>query len=498
VNDPLIARFADACGASGPLDLRVDLVGGGVLAEGVVDQPFTLVGRDDACDVTLSDPEVNMRHAWLQVVGGRVFAVDLGSRTGLVWPSGTRGSSWLDVGSPVRIGPFHLHLRSSASENPSSFPTGYNPMAADTAAKSRPTVALEFRNGRRAKDRWNVNRLLTLIGRAADCKIHLNADDISPYHCGIVSTRTGLWVVDLSGRGVVVNGERMRVAPLGQGAELWIGRFLIACQYQVPPQPPTASGSRPSPLPAPTGKSGRLATTATGRLDPGAPTSTGDSQATPVPVAHGPLPSDDEIELNATDEEDLSASHILGDAFKPPQPHASEGMSNPILVSGSGPKPVPGPRALADTAGESPTAPADDWAMVPLLRQMADMHGRTAAEFQQTLALLTQLFRRVKREHLVVLQHELNRIQEITAQIAELQAEVARQTVEFASAERARQTAPEATSAGASWVPPSSQTPPPEPPPVTPPAARATERLAALQQERATRWQSLIALFAGM
>src|SRR5262245_33744143 len=64
VSDPLIARFAEACGATGPLDLRVDLAGGGVLAEGSVAQPFTLVGRDDACDVTLSDPEVNMRHAW--------------------------------------------------------------------------------------------------------------------------------------------------------------------------------------------------------------------------------------------------------------------------------------------------------------------------------------------------------------------------------------------------------------------------------------------------
>src|SRR4051812_44136608 len=86
VSDPLIARFADACGATAPLDLRVDLADGGVLAEGSVNQPFTLVGRDDACDVTLSDPEINPRHAWIQVIGGRAFAIDLGSRTGLAWP----------------------------------------------------------------------------------------------------------------------------------------------------------------------------------------------------------------------------------------------------------------------------------------------------------------------------------------------------------------------------------------------------------------------------
>ena len=149
MNDPLIARFANACGATAPLDLRVDLAGGGVLAEGSIDQPFTLVGRDDACDVTLADPDINPRHAWLQVLGGRVFAVDLGSRTGLSWPSGGHGPGWLDPGTPVRIGSFLLRLRAPATDRPGTYPASYNPLAADTGAKARPAVALEFRNGRR-------------------------------------------------------------------------------------------------------------------------------------------------------------------------------------------------------------------------------------------------------------------------------------------------------------------------------------------------------------
>ncbi len=239
MNDPLIARFADACGATAPLDLRVDLAGGSLLAEGSVAQSFTLVGRDDSCDVTLSDTEINPRHAWLQVLGGRVFAVDLGSRTGLKWPTGACGSGWLDVGVPTRIGPFLLQLNAPVTNRPNVFQPDYNPLVSDANTKARLAVALEFRNGKRTKDRWAVNRLITLVGRSPDCKIHLTADDISPYHCGLVSTRTGLWVVDLSGRGVVVNGERMRVAPLPQGAELWVGRFLIGCQYQTPPGPPS-------------------------------------------------------------------------------------------------------------------------------------------------------------------------------------------------------------------------------------------------------------------
>ncbi|MBX9626879.1 MAG: FHA domain-containing protein, partial [Gemmataceae bacterium] len=100
MNDPLIARFAAACGAAGPLAVSVGLADGSPLADGRVDQPFALVGRDDACDITLSDPTVNPRHAWVQVVGGRAFAADLGSRAGLRWPDGV-GSGWLDPAVPV-------------------------------------------------------------------------------------------------------------------------------------------------------------------------------------------------------------------------------------------------------------------------------------------------------------------------------------------------------------------------------------------------------------
>ena len=228
VTDPIIARFAEACGASAPLHLRVDLAEGTRRAEGTVAMPFALVGRDDGCDVTLTDPEVNPRHAWLQVVGGRTLAVDLGSRAGLDWPGQGTGSGWLDVGVPVRIGQFQIRLCSPVSPQPVPFAPRYSPLQSDPGIVHRgPSFTLEFRNGKRARDCWTVNRLITLVGRASECKIRLSADDIAAYHCGLVLTPKSLWVVDLSGRGVVVNGERMRVSQLQPGADLWIGRFLI-------------------------------------------------------------------------------------------------------------------------------------------------------------------------------------------------------------------------------------------------------------------------------
>ena len=482
MNDPLIARFASACGATAPLDLRVDLVGGSVLAEGSIDQPFTLVGRDDACDVTLSDPEINPRHAWLQVLGGRVFVVDLGSRTGLLWPSGWRGPGWLDPGTPVGIGPFQLRLRIPSSDRPSAYPAGYNPLGADAGDKTRPAVALEFRNGRRAKDRWQVNRLLTLVGRAADCKIHLTAEDISPYHCGIVSTPSGLWVVDLSGRGVVVNGERMRVAPLPQGSELWVGRFLIGCQYQTPAPSGKGTGlvvSRPTPTPV-------------------AP---GDARLTTTPP---PLAPEDEVELGAAPDAGLPGSHIMADAFRTWTAPINEPSSNPIHVSGSSSK-SPDTDSPTDSIIDGASDPDgnDDRSVVPLLRQLAEIHDHTGDEFQQSMFLLARAFGRVKREHLTVLQHELSRILELTAEINGLQVEAA-QHVLTAAADRARHSAeaaesdPNADDPHGARVAPSARTPLPDGPYTTSPAAaRAADRLATLQQDRSARWQALVAIFAG-
>jgi pSer/pThr/pTyr-binding forkhead associated (FHA) protein len=488
VNDPLIAQFKRACGATGPLQLRVDLADGTLLAEGSVDQPFTLVGRDDACDVTLSDSEVNMRHAWLQVLGGHVFAVDLGSRTGLIWPGGSRGSNWLIVGRPVRIGPFLLHLRCAVSDEPSSFPTNYNPLAADTGVKARPTVALEFRNGKRAKDRWNVNRLITLVGRAPDCKIHLNADDIAPYHCGLVLTRDGLWVVDLSGRGVVVNGERMRVAPLPQGAELWAGRFLMACQYLQPP----GSGA-PS-------EEGKASSPASGSARPHGPleAKTGsDSICQPITNFLGshaeaisneplsPTSRPEEIDLGEQlDSTGLPTSHILSGLSDTPPADASGALSNPISVSTSAAQPP----LHGDTTISS------------LLRRLADGHTQSTSTFQQSLVVLDQLFARLNPEQRATLQRELHRIYELHAEIEALQTQLLRETLERGVTDRDPLLATTALAAAETemWVPPSTHTPIPTPRLEATPAPSLRERLQTLLHDRAARWQALFVLFAGI
>jgi pSer/pThr/pTyr-binding forkhead associated (FHA) protein len=498
MKDPVISRFAEACSASAPLDMRVDLADGGLLAEGIVPMPFSLVGRDDACDVTLTDSEVNPRHTWLQVIGGRVFAVDLGSRTGLNWPGGGTGSGWLDVGVPVRIGPFQLLLRSPVASHPLAFPLGYNPLLTDqNTARLHPTVSLDFRNGKRAKDRWTINRLITLIGRSPDCKIRLTADDIAGYHCGLVLSPDGVWVVDLSGRGVVVNGERMRVSPLRHGAELWIGRFLIGVQYPVvnntTPVVRPGTLTAPNPLPGLTLANGPLRTVS------------GSSISRPTP--------EDEVELGAVPVSDtgsgLPSSHIMADAFRlwgNASSIITGPVSNPILVSGSGPTPpvipIPAPGSQhrpMPTAGQQTnqftSPPESPDAVAQLLSQLGDIHGQMFAQFHQSLVLMVQLFGCLGKDQLPAMQRELSRIQELNGELAQLQGEVAKRAIEVSGQSNPLRTPSPRYS-------PSTPTPHPEAPRSTSTESTALQhwvldRLNTLQQERQTRWQSLVGMFSG-
>lgn len=485
MNDPLIARFAAACGASAPLDLRVGLAEGGVLAEGTVRQPFTLVGRDDACDVTLNDPDVNPRHAWLQAVGGRVYALDLGSRAGLVWPDGQSRAGWLDPDTPVKVGPFRVRLRAPVSDRPTA--ASPNPLRPDpTLVRTHPTVHLDFRNGKRAKDRWTVNRAVTLVGRSDGCKLHLYADDISAFHCGLVLTPDGLWVVDLSGRGVVVNGERMRVAPLPDGAELWVGRFLISCRYPAGWKPP---GGATTPPPVP-----HVVAERPGRVrEPGDdPTSVTGPPTLPIPIQ--PLVAEDEVQLGGLPVHDpltgLPSSHILAGAFQPPTVPGP--VSEPILVAGTTLPPVPARHRPA----VPPEPPASADAIAPLLRHLAEVHGQMFDQFQQSLLLMARLCGQLRHGQSAAVQQELAGIQELNAEMAKLQAEVARQAVARATGDSpsspGRPSPHDPTPLGVPALPARTR---------TPDAADAIcewvqERLGVLQKERTRRWANLTALVA--
>lgn len=231
-----LARFATSCGAFAPLEIAIEYHDGAVAATGTLSQPFAIIGRDPACDIALDSPELLGQTAFLQVVGGQVFVGDLGTRSGLRWHHGRHPYGWMYPLEPIHLGPFALRLLQPVSPHPAPFGATFHPMVpGPDVPVGLPPVEIEFITGQADRSRWPVNRVLTLVGSAPDCKIHLGGDDVAPRHCYLVHTPDGLWVVDLTGRtGVRVNGQATRFARLGEGDELQIGRFVIGCTYPYP------------------------------------------------------------------------------------------------------------------------------------------------------------------------------------------------------------------------------------------------------------------------
>jgi pSer/pThr/pTyr-binding forkhead associated (FHA) protein len=177
-----------------------------------------------------------MRHAFLQVVGGRVFATDLGSRVGLWWPEGRKTYGWLRPGEPVWVGPFRVTLVNPVSERPAAFGPRFQPLAAGPDVPAGlPRVTVGLHSGRSAGTQWRLKRVLTLVGRAKDCKVQLLSPGVSQFHAVFVLTVEGLWVVDLLGRGgVIVNGRAERFARLADGDELVVGRLELGISCPTP------------------------------------------------------------------------------------------------------------------------------------------------------------------------------------------------------------------------------------------------------------------------
>jgi pSer/pThr/pTyr-binding forkhead associated (FHA) protein len=256
VSRDALSSFQQNCGV-GPLEFDLRPADDAPPRRLTFDQPFVVIGRAAGADLQVDGVGVGQRHAYMQAIGGRVFAVDLESRTGLIWPGGPRPAGWLHADQPVRLGSAEICLRSTAPR--SSLGNPADPLLsidADPQALSR--TVFEVGMGTESPVRWRVNRPLTLVGRAGPCKLRLRDLRVSGFHCSLVAGPLGVWAVDLLSReGIWHNGERVRWTLLANGDRLEIGPFLLRV---VEDEPAPAMGEvaaarvgdrRPVPVKAP-------------------------------------------------------------------------------------------------------------------------------------------------------------------------------------------------------------------------------------------------------
>lgn len=236
MSERLTQLFRQACGMVQPAVLELARPGGPVARHRIAEEPFAVAGRDPRCHLLLRDEAVSQRHAYFQLVAGRVFCLDLGSRTGIHWDEGLRPFGWLGPGEGVRIGPFLCRLREDGpgAEGTSS-PDGGDSLRAWRGCQGPPpALVLEFRDG----VRWRLHGPLTLVGRSPRCDVRPADLSVSRFHCCLLHTPRGAWAIDLLSReGTRVDGKPRRWAPLPDGARLQIGTLRARVWYGEPASP---------------------------------------------------------------------------------------------------------------------------------------------------------------------------------------------------------------------------------------------------------------------
>jgi pSer/pThr/pTyr-binding forkhead associated (FHA) protein len=229
VNPNMMDLFSEACGAAGPLLLDVIDDGETHRARRILHQPFLVCGRHEQADLRLRHGRVGVRHCYLQLVGGRVFGIDLGTRRGIRVNGVSRRCGWIERSQELMVGPVGLLLRggdTGSAEAPHDLPS---PLSARYARENpQPEATLEISTAGEEPHRWRMSRVLVLIGRSSACKLKLISPLVSEVHCALLRTPAGVWMVDLlSQTGVKVDGVRTRACLLEDGAELSIGPFTI-------------------------------------------------------------------------------------------------------------------------------------------------------------------------------------------------------------------------------------------------------------------------------
>ncbi len=221
-------RFAAECGLRGPLRFLVDNVETGRTEKIDVPGPFVLIGQARGCDLRLAHPEVCYRHAYLQVIQGRLYGFDLDSEHGTSWGRSVRREGVVTFETNLQIGPYSIRLSRAPA-----FTQGLEPSSEDWELENEPleNTRLWFENagGRSSHSPLRpVRRQITLLGRSGRSHLKLSDASVSKAHCSIVHTDFGFWVVDLLGRnGTKLKDRPIRVARLTPDESLSVGRFRM-------------------------------------------------------------------------------------------------------------------------------------------------------------------------------------------------------------------------------------------------------------------------------
>jgi pSer/pThr/pTyr-binding forkhead associated (FHA) protein len=215
-----------------PLQVFVSGPGDAREKEFTITEPTTLCGRGSQCDLVLRHADVSHRHALFQRAGDKLLFVDLCSRLGVIHNGEKRLLGWFAPGDRLMIGPYALHRpelpAQSSTEGVFAAPEQlFRRQAVPADASSRLALRVSGGPGGKTVD-LPLERPITFVGRASNCKLRLHDESVSRMHAGIFLSQEGVFAVDLQRRSrLTINGRTVKRARLELGDELQVGRYRL-------------------------------------------------------------------------------------------------------------------------------------------------------------------------------------------------------------------------------------------------------------------------------
>jgi hypothetical protein len=224
-----VEPFQRACQAPPLLRLEIEDSRTGRVEPWAVPRPYAVVGRGEGAGLILDHADVARRHAYLQIIRGRIFCVDLASRTGTRWQATPERAGWVRRDQPVGIGPFWL--RSIDDQ-----------LAEGRWLGGMPDLVLEHHaedasSGSPETPPWRMKHVMALLGRSGACNVQLTGPDVPRFLCTLLRTPSGAWLIDLEGKGLVLGGVRVACARVDDGDELRVGAHVIRFRQNNPNKP---------------------------------------------------------------------------------------------------------------------------------------------------------------------------------------------------------------------------------------------------------------------
>ncbi len=496
MNDDSLYTFLKVCGVEGGFSLKITPQRSGEPFQKTFSHPFAVIGRNPKADLHLKDDKVNLRHAYLQMVAGQLLCVDLYSRSGVYWGDQAQHSGWVEPNQPIRIGSHLIELVEEQSQEANqSLDNSSKLLARSASEENLPHFTLYFGEASKSqtsfRSSWQLDRTLTFVGQANECKVRISDPAVSSYHCSLLCMEEGIWVVDLLSRtGTFLNGKRVRWAPIQDKDEVKIGKFLIRF-HEEPPPPVPAEPEQPVVV----------------------------SNATVQPEPEQPV-----VASNGIVQTDASPPAVPGDDV--PQ--------LPTLVESNTGVPVDVSQMTEDYLQSLSSSPfetqTDFWKgiIAPLFQQFSSMHQHMFDQFQNTLVMIVQMLNSQQQSQFAMVRDELDQLRELNREMSSLQMELLKQKVASSETPSAQSSSPaltnkinkevpgslngEASSASLNGEPSpeekAKQTPGGE---ETVPAANSskteddgtevhsllTQRLMEIQNERQSLWQKILSKITG-